>query len=258
MSVNAIAAIENRMVRVIQNLHSNRVRVEVLPRTMSAAVPGARRRPDGTCGSGYSPLRISVEYMVSPMTRATATWSGTKVLFDIDSESGHKVQIDEAPIFGDDAAMRPTEMLLGALGACTGLNAVLLLKTHLELTPFPASTLSGASLARELRPTFDLRPDRPRLDRRIGDAQLCAWPFQALSAQAGALRVRHHPRHTRRPPAVSPLLPDGDALHHLRRRGRLLLPVGGAAASAQVVRADRDARLHRHPAGRPGPHLEEA
>src|SRR6266550_4014907 len=78
MSVNAIAAIENRMVRVIQNLHSNQVRVEVLPRTMSAAVPGARRRPDGTCGSGYSPLRISVEYMVSPMTRATATWSGTK------------------------------------------------------------------------------------------------------------------------------------------------------------------------------------
>jgi len=66
--------------------------------------------------------------MVSPMTRATATWSGTKVLFDIDSESGHKVQIDEAPIFGNDAAMRPTEMLLGALGACTGLNAVLLLK----------------------------------------------------------------------------------------------------------------------------------
>src|SRR5438094_544157 len=42
MSVNAIAAIENRMVRVIQNLHSNRVRVEVLPRTMSAAVPGDR------------------------------------------------------------------------------------------------------------------------------------------------------------------------------------------------------------------------
>ena len=66
--------------------------------------------------------------MVAAMTKATARWSGNKVLFDIDSASGHTVQIDEAPIFGDDAAMRPTEMLLGALGGCTGLNAVLLLK----------------------------------------------------------------------------------------------------------------------------------
>src|SRR5947208_4962531 len=102
MSVNAIAAIENRMVRVIQNLHSNRVRVEVLPRTMSAAVPCARRRPDGTCGRGDSPLRISGEYMVSPMTRATASCFGTKVLHDIDSVSGHKVLYDVAPISGND------------------------------------------------------------------------------------------------------------------------------------------------------------
>jgi len=62
------------------------------------------------------------------MTRATARWTGSKVLFDIESESGHTAQIDEAPLFGDDAAMRPTEMLLGSLGGCTGLNAVLLLK----------------------------------------------------------------------------------------------------------------------------------
>ena len=62
------------------------------------------------------------------MTKATARWSGSKVLFDIESGSGHAAQIDEAPIFGDDAAMRPTEMLLGALGGCTGLNAVLLLR----------------------------------------------------------------------------------------------------------------------------------
>src|SRR2546423_14977945 len=66
--------------------------------------------------------------MVWPMTKATARWSGNKVLFDIESASGHTVQIDEAPIFGDDAAMRPTGMLLVALGGCTGLNAVLLLK----------------------------------------------------------------------------------------------------------------------------------
>lgn len=61
-------------------------------------------------------------------TRATARWTGEKVHFEILSGSSHKAEIDEAPIFGDDLAMRPTEMLLGALGGCTGLNAVLLLK----------------------------------------------------------------------------------------------------------------------------------
>jgi putative redox protein len=62
------------------------------------------------------------------VAKAIAKWSGQKVRFDIKAESGHSAAIDEPPIFGDDSAMRPTEMLLGALGGCTGLNAVLLLK----------------------------------------------------------------------------------------------------------------------------------
>src|SRR5258706_14229526 len=62
------------------------------------------------------------------MAKATARWSGHKVKFEIESASGHSAAIDEAPVFGDDAAMRPTEMLLGALAGCTGMNAVLLLK----------------------------------------------------------------------------------------------------------------------------------
>jgi putative redox protein len=59
---------------------------------------------------------------------AVAKWSGEKVRFDIVSASGHAAAIDEPPLFGDDSAMRPTEMLLAALGGCTGVNAVLLLK----------------------------------------------------------------------------------------------------------------------------------
>jgi putative redox protein len=66
--------------------------------------------------------------MVASMGKAIARWSGSKVKFDIESGSGHKASIDEPPVFGDDEAMRPTEMLLGALGGCTGVNAVLLLK----------------------------------------------------------------------------------------------------------------------------------
>src|SRR5258708_15163882 len=61
----------------------------------------------------------------------------------------------------------------------------------------------------------------------------------------------------RPPPHVGALLPHRDALHHLRRRGRLLLSVGGPAAPAQVVRPDRDGRLHRHPARRPRAHLAQ-
>ena len=66
--------------------------------------------------------------MVRPVANVTARWSGHKVKFDVESASGHTASVDESGIFGDDEAMRPTEMLLGALGGCTGLNAVLLLK----------------------------------------------------------------------------------------------------------------------------------
>ncbi|HEV3101860.1 MAG TPA: OsmC family protein [Candidatus Dormibacteraeota bacterium] len=62
------------------------------------------------------------------MKKAIARWTGHKVKFDIESASGHTATIDEEPALGEDEAMRPTEMLLGALGGCTGINAVLLLK----------------------------------------------------------------------------------------------------------------------------------
>lgn len=64
------------------------------------------------------------------MTKAIARWTGQKVRFEIDSESGHKAELDEGPGFGEDLAMRPTEMLLGTLGSCTGINVVLLLKKY--------------------------------------------------------------------------------------------------------------------------------
>ena len=61
--------------------------------------------------------------------KATARWSGDKVRFEIEAGTGHKgVFADEHGPLGDDEGPRPTELLLGALGACTGINAVLLLK----------------------------------------------------------------------------------------------------------------------------------
>lgn len=70
------------------------------------------------------------------MQKAVARWSGQKVKFEIRANSGHSADVDEPPAFGDDDGMRPTEMLLGALGACTGINAVLLLKKFKQ--PFKA------------------------------------------------------------------------------------------------------------------------
>ena len=62
------------------------------------------------------------------MQKAISRWSGQKVKFVIHAASGHQADVDEPPEFGENAGMRPTEMLLGALGSCTGINAVLLLK----------------------------------------------------------------------------------------------------------------------------------
>jgi putative redox protein len=64
------------------------------------------------------------------VTRAIARWTGHKVHFEVESDSGHKAEIDEGPPFGEDHDMRPTEMLLGSLGGCTGINVVLLLQKY--------------------------------------------------------------------------------------------------------------------------------
>jgi putative redox protein len=73
--------------------------------------------------------------------KAVARWTGTKVKFEIEANTGHKgVFVDEPPLLGDDEGMRPTEMLLGALGACTGINAVLLLKKFKQ--PFETLAVS--------------------------------------------------------------------------------------------------------------------
>ncbi|HEY8643513.1 MAG TPA: OsmC family protein [Candidatus Dormibacteraeota bacterium] len=71
------------------------------------------------------------------MQKAVAVWQGKArdsgapiTTFEVQAGSGHTALVDEPPVFGDDLGMRPTEMLLGALGACTGVNAVLLLRKY--------------------------------------------------------------------------------------------------------------------------------
>jgi putative redox protein len=103
--------------------------------------------------------------MISPsMPNVTARWAGEKVKFDIESASGHTVSTDEAPLFGDDAAMRPTEMLLAALAGCTGVNAVLLLKKFKQ--PFQSL---------EIRIEGEQDKEWPRAFRQIEITFVIGW-----------------------------------------------------------------------------------
>jgi len=98
------------------------------------------------------------------MTKATARWTGTKVRFAVHSESRHTADIDEGPPYGDDAAMRPTEMLLGTLGSCTGINVVLLLKKYKQ----PLRSL-------EVEVEGEREEEWPKAFTKIKITFRCAW-----------------------------------------------------------------------------------
>ena len=90
------------------------------------------------------------------VAKVTARWAGSKVRFDVHTGSGHSTVADEPPILGADEGMRPTEMLLGALAACTGINAVLLLKKFRQ----PLEAI-------EIEATGDQEPEWPRRFTKI-------------------------------------------------------------------------------------------
>ena len=61
------------------------------------------------------------------MHRVTSTWQ-SKMSFDADPD-GHHIIMDAASEFGGEGkGPRPKEMLLAALGGCTGMDVVSLLK----------------------------------------------------------------------------------------------------------------------------------
>ncbi len=84
------------------------------------------------------------------MQEVVARWTGTKARFEVEAGE-HLVVIDSHVPLGDDAGPTPTQMLLGALGGCIGINAVLLLKKYRQ--PY-------RSLA--LRVAGEQEPDWPR------------------------------------------------------------------------------------------------
>ena len=135
------------------------------------------------------------------MPKARVRWTGTKVGFDIESGSGHKASIDESTGFGEDAAMRPTEMLLGALGGCTGINAVLLLRKFKQ--PLKSLTIEVEGEQEKEWPrrftkidlTFvlgwDGKHDSPQVEQALDLACNRYCPIHATLAHGG-VEIHHH------------------------------------------------------------------
>jgi putative redox protein len=82
---------------------------------------------------------------------ASARWSGNGLRFELSDGSGHETSADEAPPLGADQGMSPTNLLLAALCACTGISAVALLRKMKQ--PLQALTV---------RAEGDRQPDWPK------------------------------------------------------------------------------------------------
>ncbi|WP_085993014.1 OsmC family protein [Oceanobacillus senegalensis] len=69
--------------------------------------------------------------------KANITWNG-KVAFSGDTTSGHEIKMDGAEeIGGQNAGVRPMELLLNAVAGCTGIHVISILqKMRLEPTSF--------------------------------------------------------------------------------------------------------------------------
>jgi putative redox protein len=144
--------------------------------------------------------------MVPAVKKAIARWSGQKVSFEFESGSGHKATADEATTnFGDDSAMRPTEMLLGALGSCTGINAVLLLKKFkqplrsLEVEVVGEQDEEWPKAFKKIEVTFHLAWDGSH-DKKLVDQALdmaCNRYCPIHATLSKGVKIEHHTKDAR-------------------------------------------------------------
>lgn len=80
-----------------------------------------------------------------------ANWTGGRA-FTAVGDSGHEMKMDATEKYGgDSAAPTPTEMLLGALAGCIGIDITMILKPHLEKIERIDITVDG--VRREEMPT---------------------------------------------------------------------------------------------------------
>ena len=70
---------------------------------------------------------------------ASARWSGDGFRFELSDANGHAAVADEGPPLGKGEGISPTDLLLAALCACTGITAVSLLQKMKQ--PFQSLTV---------------------------------------------------------------------------------------------------------------------
>src|SRR5207248_415911 len=115
------------------------------------------------------------------------------------------VQTCALPIsYGDDAAMRPTEMLLGTLGSCTGINVVLLLKKYkqplrsLEVEVEGEREEEWPKAFTKIKITFrcgwDGKTDKEMVERAIDLACNRYCPIHATLSRG--VKIEHHRKDT--------------------------------------------------------------
>jgi putative redox protein len=134
---------------------------------------------------------------------ATLTWTGRRVAFDATSGTHHGFRLDDGEPFGDDTGVRPTEALLAALGACTGVNAVLLLQKYRQRFRTLAVEVEGDQAEEwpkaftAIRVTFVIgwedgfEPDLPKVGRALDDSCERYCPVHATLSPAVSIAHRY-------------------------------------------------------------------
>ncbi|HEY9287306.1 MAG TPA: OsmC family protein [Candidatus Dormibacteraeota bacterium] len=115
---------------------------------------------------------------------ASARWSGDGFRFELSDVSGHTAVADEGAPLGKGAAISPTDLLLAALCACTGVTAVSLLQKMKQ--PFQSLTVHADG---------DRQTDWPKAftEIRLRFEISCIGPFDdALVRKATTLATKRY------------------------------------------------------------------
>jgi putative redox protein len=139
------------------------------------------------------------------MRSVRVDWSGDGLRFAGGSDRlpQVRVEIDEPAPLGGDRGMMPTELLLGALGGCVGMNAVALLRKRRQPLVRLAVRVDGEQATEwpkaftDIDVTFELTwnetPDDDVVTAMLDKAVNSYCPVGATIA-SGHATVRHHRR----------------------------------------------------------------
>ncbi|HWL60157.1 MAG TPA: OsmC family protein [Microbacteriaceae bacterium] len=132
-------------------------------------------------------------------------WSGEGLCFEVGNERlpGVRVILDEPAPLGTDRGHMPTELLLGALGGCVGMNAVALLRKRKQPLVRLAVLVDGEQATEwpkaftEFDVTFEITwsaaPDDEVVDAMLDKAVHAYCPVGG-TIESGTATVRHHRR----------------------------------------------------------------